>query len=297
MAKKIDLAKTSIAYRVKRMIDKGIITNFYTIINPLKLGYTPVRFYLRFQYTTTALQAEIIKHFADDNRSWWVASLEGKYHLAVNMLLKNNNEFLDFWKSTLNKYRYYIQDEIFSIYFEFTALNYEYLNQEKNQQKRKKIIIHYDDNRITITEKERAFLKKIAQNARIPSIELAKHLNISPSRIHYLYRELEKKEIILGYRVNINIKKIGYKDFKVDIYLKDYQRRDEIISYLKQNPNLVMLSRSAGISDIEAQFHLPDMETLHTVTQKLYEQFPGTIRSHTYHLVKTQHKWSYIPLI
>jgi DNA-binding Lrp family transcriptional regulator len=297
IAKKINIAKASVLYRVNKMIETGIIKNFYTVINPFKLGFIPFRFYLRFQYADPAIEKQIIDHFAHDPRAWWVASLNGKYSLAVNMLIKNNHEFLDFWRTTLDKYRYYIQEEVFSIYFQLCARNYSYLYSSEVTQDIQKYIINNEEKKTTLTENEVALLRLLSNSARTPGVEIANHLNISPAGVNYLFKQLEKKEIILGYRVNLDIKKLGFEDFKLDIFLTDYQKRDEVISYLELNPHLVLLSRSVGISDVEAEFHFEDIQMLHAIINQLLERFPGIIRSYSYHHVVAQHKWNFVPLI
>ena len=297
IAKEIDIPKTSVGYRIYRMIENGIIKDFYTVINPFKLGFIPFRFYLRFQYANPSIENQIINHFACDPRAWWVASLDGKYNLAVNMLIKNHHEFLDFWKTTLDKYRYYIQEEVFSIYFQLCARNYSYLYPSEVTKDIQKYIITLEEKKITLSENEVTLLRLLSNSTRTPGSEIAHQLNISPPGIYYLFKQLEKKEIILGYRVNLDIKKIGFEDFKLDIFLTDYQRRDEVISCLEQNPHLVLLSRSVGISDIEAEFHFENIEMLHVVINQLYERFPEIIRSCNYHHIVAQHKWNFVPLI
>jgi DNA-binding Lrp family transcriptional regulator len=62
IGKKIGLSKDVVASRVKRLQEKGIIKNFFTVIDSSKLGYTSFRFYLTFQRTTPEIKKEIIDH-------------------------------------------------------------------------------------------------------------------------------------------------------------------------------------------------------------------------------------------
>jgi Lrp/AsnC family transcriptional regulator for asnA, asnC and gidA len=243
------------------------------------------------------MERQIINHFAADPRAWWVASLKGKYNLAVNMLIMYNHEFLDFWKKTLDLYRYYIQEEVFSIYFQLCARNYLYLNPEDGLHNLQQYVIDAEVQKIPLSENEIALLKLISNSARIPGIEIAQQLGISAPGVSYLFKRLEKKGVILGYRFNLDIKKLGYEDFKLDLFLTDYQKRQDVISFIQQDPHLVLLSRSVGISDVEAEFHFEDITMLHAIITQLLERFPGVIRSYSYHHVTEQHKWNFVPLI
>ena len=297
IAKKTEIPTASVVYRIKRMMETGVIKNFYTVINPFNSGVIPFRFYLRFQYANPSIENQIINHFTGDPRAWCVASLDGKYNLAVDMLIKNNQEFLEFWKTTLDKYRYYISEEVFSIFFHLYARNYSYLYSYEVTEDIQKYIINSKEKKRILTENEEALLKLLSNSARTPLLELAHQLDISPPGVFYHIKQLEKKKIIIGYRVNLDIQKIGFNDFTLDIFLTDYHRRDEIISYLEQNPHLVLLSISVGISDVEAEFHLENIDALLMIINQLYERFKGVIRSTHYHRIVTQHKWNFIPLV
>ena len=39
IGKKVDLSKNVVAYRIKRLMQMGIIRNFFTVINPFKFGF------------------------------------------------------------------------------------------------------------------------------------------------------------------------------------------------------------------------------------------------------------------
>ena len=76
IGKKVGLHKNVVNYRIKRMQDKGIITNFYTVIDTFKLGYNSLRFYIVYQNITPTIREEIINHFVENKFTWWVGSFE-----------------------------------------------------------------------------------------------------------------------------------------------------------------------------------------------------------------------------
>ncbi len=63
IGKKVGLKKDVVSYRIKRMQDEGIITNFWTAINTFKLGYQVYRIYINFQYVSSQIKEKIIQHF------------------------------------------------------------------------------------------------------------------------------------------------------------------------------------------------------------------------------------------
>ena len=295
ISKKIDIHENSIKYRIKKLEKLGVINNYYTVIDSVKLGYLPVKLYLKFEFTTPEIEERIINFFTQNTQTWWVASLEGRFDLAVHMLVKNFTLFSDFWDVTLEKFNNYIGAELFAQYFYLTSFEYSYLSNRNIIKKRKKFTITNDRKVIIIDDLNYRILKLIASNARINLSELAEILSLTPEAITYRIKKLEMLHIIQGYRLNINLQKIGYKNFKIDIILGDYKQRDEIIKYIENNNNLVFICKSAGVSHLELGFHLLDINHLIEIINDLKIRFPKAIKNYYYLLVSKQHKWEFMP--
>jgi DNA-binding Lrp family transcriptional regulator len=68
-----------------------------------------------------------------------------------------------------------------------------------------------------LEESEKNVLKNIAEDSRTSVVDLAIKLKTTPKKIITRIKKLEEKRIILGYRVNLDLKKIkkGY----LELYL------------------------------------------------------------------------------
>ena len=104
IGKKVGIHENSVAYRLNRLEKLGVIKNYYTFVDALKLGYLPVRFYLKFRFINPNIEKGIIEYFKNNKQTWWVATLDGNYDLAVNMLVKNMENFSNFWDETLKRF-------------------------------------------------------------------------------------------------------------------------------------------------------------------------------------------------
>jgi DNA-binding Lrp family transcriptional regulator len=291
IGKKMNLHKNVVRYRIKQLERYGIIKNYYTVIDPFKLGYFPIRFYLRFQYLSPEIEKKIIDLFVANRCSWYVASLEGDYNIVVNILVKNFYEFSQFWDKILKKYSGYINNQRFSIYFKLILFEYLYLSKINSFVKRREYIIDTNTNVVDIDDIDYKILALISQNARYELKEIAEKLNFSVGGIRFRIKKLENLNIIQGYRVNLNLYKIGYFDFKVDLFLQDYSKKSEIMNYIIKNPNLVLISDSAGISDLELEFHLKDIIILKEIINDIQQKFPDDIKNYSFFRVSRQHKW------
>jgi Lrp/AsnC family transcriptional regulator for asnA, asnC and gidA len=295
IGKKVGLPKNVVAYRIKRLQDTGVIKSFYTVIDAFKLGYASIRFYLTYQYTTPEIQKEIIDYFSHNKYTWWFGSFEGRFDLALIMWVKDLNEFYSFWKETLKRYRYYFQEQVFSLYVQIYLYRYSYLLDEFHPEDREKYEITGGGRPVKFDDLDFKILKIIAENARMPVTEIARFLDTTPTVVNYRINKLIKADVIQGFRVNLDISKLGYKWFKVDIDLRDYTKRDHIISYMKANPHLIIVDESAGVTDLEFEFHLKNLSQLHEIMEDINIKFPNVVKNYKYIYAVDVYKMHYMP--
>ena len=293
IGKKVGLYKEIINYRIKRLQEKGIIIRFNTIIDPLKLGYTIMRFYINYQYITPEIKKEIIDHFVNFKHTQIVASPEGGIDLCVFMIAKNVSEIHSFWQKTLCKYGDYFSKQIITPFIGENIYTKSFLIDEKDDRvnlivRRGGKIIDYDDLDFQI-------LQLLAQNSRIPTIDIAKKLNMTTITIIKRIKRLIELGVILRFHVTINWEKIDYKWFKVDLYLKDYNKINKILKYLETNPNLAYIDKTFGYADLELELIVKNVDQLKQIIEDLLSKFPKMIRSYSYFRIAKSHKWTDMP--
>ena len=251
---------------------------------------------MKFQFTSPDIEERIIDYFKDNEKTWWVVTLEGKYDFAVNMLVKSMETFSNFWDETLKRFIHYIEEQVFTQYFHLTSFEYSYLLDKTIVGDRKKYKMINDGKLVDIKDVDLNILKIIGPNARMPLSKIAEKLDLTPAIVRYRLNKMQKLNIIQGYRVNINFEKIGYGEYKLDINLGDYSKRPVIINYVKKNPNLVHISKSAGVSDVELTFHVQNLEQLLEIISDIQNRIPNVIRNYRYLHIRKQHKWENMPL-
>jgi DNA-binding Lrp family transcriptional regulator len=298
IGKKMGVSKNIVQYRVSKLIEKEIILGFYTNIDSFKLGYFAVRFYLIFQNTTPEILEEIIEFYAKKNKYLFHCSkIEGRYDLVVNMWVKNLNEFYDFWEKGLSKYRKYIQKDVFTIFIQSMRFRYSFLLPDSyTRSDREKIeITGAGETTVEIDDLDWEILKLLAYNARMPIKEIAKKLKTTITVVNYRIKKLQKQGVIQGFNLSLNEKKLGYVIYKVDIFLDDYSKKHQIFNYLKYNPHLMWASKSMGVSDLEVEFVVENLEQLDQILQDIVTRFPNIIRNYQYFSSKKDYGTVFLP--
>lgn len=296
IGKKVGLPKTVVAYRIKRLQEKGVIKNFYAVIDIYKLGFIMMRFHYRYQYTTPELEKEITNYFVNKKNTTLVASTQGMFNLKVVKIIKDINEFYNIWQESQKKYGYYFQEKSSSLFIDemYYAPSY-LLPDDLACKKRENITLVGRGKRVDVDDLDFKILKIVSLNARMPITEISKKLNYSTRTINYKLKNLKKTGIIKGFRTVIDVSKLGFNIFRVNIFLRDYNERNQIINHIKDNPNLVFMDTYTGDADLEIEFHLKNINQLYEIMQNIITKFPNAIRDYKHINIVKYHKYLYLP--
>lgn len=282
------LSKDIVASRVKKLQENGLILQFCTIFDYLKLGLIPFRFYFKYQYITPEKKKEIINHFVDYKYSTVVCTTEGSYNLIALTLVKSILDIYPFWQKTLDEFGDYFSNRVFSIYMGESIYGYSVLSDEKDDTtktvyKRSWKKVEYDDLDFKI-------LQILATNARTPILEIAKTLNSTALTINNRIKKLIESKVILRFCAMPNMSKIGYLGYKVDLFLSEHNKIHNIIKYIESKPYLFNIDFTLGHADLELEIWLKNANQLFQIIEDITSKFPKIIRNYTYFTVLEMHK-------
>jgi Lrp/AsnC family transcriptional regulator for asnA, asnC and gidA len=289
IGKKVGLSKDVVTSRVKKMQEKGIIQGFYIHFNHLALGYTPLRFYFKFQYITAEIKNEIIKHFINYGPATVVNELEGNFDLIVLMLVEHITDIYSFWQETLDKYGDYFANIEYSNYWGEVMYPLSFLLDTKDD--RKDPVKRFWKKNIDHDETDLKILKILSINARISTIELANKLKLNSVTVNNRIKKLKQVGLLLGFTLKMDWKKLGYQMFKIDFFLKEYSKKNSIIKYIEKNPNLSAVDHTLGYADLELEIFFKNVDELRRFIEDISIKFPKTIKNYTYFMVMKNHKF------
>jgi Lrp/AsnC family transcriptional regulator, leucine-responsive regulatory protein len=296
IGKKVGLKKDVVGYRIKKLEDEGIIQNYYTVIDSYRLGYFIFRYYINFQYVSPDIKKSIITYFKDYKNICTIGSAIGKYDLIVVAWVNNMNEFYQFWNDALDQFGEYFENRIFSVYIRGMGFRQTFLIPESFPLNDREVFVRFGAGKnIQIDELDYHLLNEIALNARMPLIELAEKLKTSSQTVTYRIKNLTDNGIIQAFRVNINEMKLGFKRYKVDIFLKKHKHRSDMITYIRKNPFVLYISASAGLSDLEVEMIVESPEQLISILEDVNMKFPNAIRNYNFYGDITISKETFLP--
>lgn len=298
IGKKVKLSKPSVQYRINKLIENGIIKNFHTMINTGLLGLKPVRIQFIYQYQTPEIEKKIINYLMNNNYASLIASAQGLFDLSVILQIRHLKEFIKTWIEIQNDYGMYFEKQI--ITFPIKDIHFKpsfiLLDQFKKEDREEPIIIdYYKNSNFKIDNNDIEILKQISANARMALTEIARKTNLSDKVVKYRLNKLIKNGIIVNFRLDMDLSKIGYQLVRAYVYLQSYKYRFKIIDYIKQNPNLTWIDATVGESHLEFEFQLNNIRELYEIMQDIRRKFPDVIKNYKYIILLKSYKYLYFP--
>ncbi len=288
IAKKIRLNKDVVRYRINNLEKNGVIEGYYTVINTSKLGYITIRVYLDFINVNNVIEKKIINYLNKNFNASQIFSIEGEYQLGIIAWEKSifdlDRKMRDFKKLFGN----YINKEQISIITLFNQYPRKFLLDNKQ-------VIKIEESELfKIKEDDLRILSEISKNSRVSSVDLSFKLKIPQTTIIHRIKELEKAKIILGYRVKINISKLDYQNYFIEIYTKNNSEVNKIIDFSIANKNCIYSLNVFPGADLELETEFTDKLELFDFINHLRNSFKS-IKKIKYWSTINYHNINYFP--
>lgn len=292
LAKKLKKSKQFVDYRIKRLEENKIISGYYPIIDASKLGFTTYRIYLKLQQLTKESEEQLINFLKEYENIWTIAHLHGKWDYAFFIGITKIKDLHDFWDKFMLKFRKYLKKYDFAFYSPIINFNKTFFA-KKNWSVIERI--YGDGEKIDYDETDLKIIKIHSKNVRTPLIKIAQQLNLSLNTIRYRIKNLEKKKIIVGYKLDINLEPLDYIGYRVDLNLISTEKNKQIHQFCKVNKNIYQIMKTIGGSDFEISVIVKNQYELLKLLEEMREQFKDVINDFEYFGFSVFPRLSFVP--
>lgn len=276
LAKKAGLSKDTVKYRINNYLKSNLLGGFHTLIDSSKLGFYSFRTYFSFNNTTNEDEIKILEFLKQEKNIFYLFQAEGTFDIGFGYFAKSIKEFNDFVNVFEEQFpKITIQEK--GIFISLQHFNRNYLINKKRIQIPKKIL--QEPNKIKIDATDKQILKIISNNARIQIIDLAKKINLTSKAIIYRIKNLEKNKIILGYKSKLNLEKINYSMYKIDLKIKNKNIIKNIKSHISQLPNIIHSEEVFEGSNVEFDIECKNYTEFENIIKKIKEKYGKEIEN------------------
>jgi len=279
IAKNIHSKKETMAYRIKQLVSKKIITKFIPVFSLSKLNIFSGKIYLKLHGLDKLSEKKLITELMNDPDIIWVARSVGRWDLLLGLYTKNNIEFSRIKNKILSINSKYVQEYSVSHNEDALVFNRDYLI-KKPVEYRQQFVFGGEVESNLLKKDELKLISLIKNNARFESTEISKELNIDARTVINKLKSMQKRQILQGFTVFLDLKKIGIDFHKLCIYLQNYEgeKLDQFVSFLKSNPNTIHLIKCLGSWEIEVEIESDKDHNIYDYINEIKNKFPSLVK-------------------
>jgi Lrp/AsnC family leucine-responsive transcriptional regulator len=282
-----------VQYRVRQLEKHGVIRGYFTLIDTSKLGYLNFRFFIKFQHDTPTEENMIIRYYKRHPQFWWVDSIDGFRDLGIACWVKDVYEFFDIKEDLIKRFGRYIHDLNIAIYSKFHIYNRTYLSGKRKNDVEPRVM--FSPGKADFDKKDTEILRMIAPNARISSVDISRKAGVSVSNVIYRIKRMERSGIIRDYKVMIDLEKIGYYWYKIEMQLDNLGIKKDMLAYFHQHPNIVYAYETISENDIEVELEVESYERFMVILNEIRSIFGKNIKKYHHLLWYKEHKFMFMP--
>ena len=152
--------------------------------------------------------------------------------------------------------------------------------------------------KFNLKKKDFKLLSLLAQNARIPIIELAEKCGMTSKTVISKIKLFEGNGLIAGYRAEFDLEKLGFSYYKIHLSVlnKDSSELEELRQYLRGNKNVVYEDFALGGFDVEFEAQFENNEELRKFVDDLKNKFFSLVKDYSLLHYYKEYRLRFMPL-
>lgn len=276
LSSRLRLSRDRIKYRLHKLERTGVITKYATSINPYKFGVCLYKTYLRLENDKQRIN-KLVQHLDRHPRAYWVAECYGHWDLMFATFARTPKEFHLIQEDILARFSDIVLSFGIYVLIDVWYFSRTYLSGFSIDQ----FFFGGEPQTYPMSELDFGILKLLSEDARLPYSEIAKRLNHTAPTIRYRIERMERLGIIAGYRVELDLAKVGRNFFKAQLHLSQYdpRRDDELRAYCQSNPCILHFIKQIGDCKLELELEVENFEQYNELLDDMRERFRGYIRN------------------
>lgn len=294
IAKKVGISKQVANYRIEKLMEKGIINNFYTVVNVGKLGLNSHYVFIQLEKINKEKEKILIEKLNKLDYIGWIVSGTGRWDLvllvyadSISGFDKSLNEIVNICGGHLHEYN-------FSTLISAEHLKYKFLGETreisnvKQEERQKSERLDNEDIKI---------LNEISQNARENVVGIAEKSKLSPHVVSYHLKSLRKEGIIEGFKPKLDINKLGlqWHLLLIQFQSSEESQKKAFIEFCKQHKKLYYVTNTLGTYNLMLDVHVSNTAEFKEVLFDLKEKFADLIKNYESIIIFEEYKIDYFP--
>ena len=291
IGRKCGLNKNTVVYRISRLFDSGIVKRCIGLVNTQGLGFTRHEVFIQLKNANEDKEREISEFIAKNPMFLWVRCSLGNYDILTEFYSKNSEDYEKTISEIRNAFGQFIKrmdSAIVLVEYSFPLKLLGEVDEER---------VETSPVKIDVDKKDLIIMKDLANDARVPVVNISKKVRLSPDAVAYRIRELIKKNIIFGYRVVVDEKLLGFQKYKILLRLRNVDEKTSlrVLDIIKSNSSTQYIKRCIGNWDFSVTLLAEDIYQFRKIILDIKSSLKDVLEDCIPLVLFEEHKNTYFP--
>lgn len=295
LAKRLQLSRDVVNYRIKKLLKEGIIEKFLCEINFESLGYKQNYIFLTIEKFSPERYNEIIQALVNYPYVMIVMSCTGKYDIIIEVVSRDNKHF----NQALNEINLICGNNLLDYEVLTTLEEYKLLHSYFLPELSYKDLISTEKiNSIELEKKDYLILKALEEDASKPIHKISSETGIQRDTVLYRTKKLKDEGIIKSFRASINPKPSGYEWYMVMLKFENFTKETEekIKGFLFSNINVIFAVKIIGKWHYHFEIIAKDQNQFEDIIMNIRQLFKNNLRRPETLIIFKEHKYTNLPI-
>ena len=293
IAKKCRLSEQAVGYRIKKLVETGVIRNFHIKTNNMLLGYTQFKIFLRLQNMPKEVETEFVNGFLTNRRVLWLVPTRGNFDYVISILARNVQEFASIYRDATSRFEKHILRREVIVLEGGSIFSSRYLVDKEPVE----FAYTLTPAGAKLDSCDIEILRALSNNARQSSVDLARRCKASPDTVIRRIRYLVKAGAITGFGATIDFRKLGMRYYLVSFKLQgmDEKKYAMMKALSVAHRCAFYFIRTIGSHDLELELLVKDEEQLDGFIRAVKDRYATELREYDLLEVVDEPKLNYYP--
>ncbi len=280
LCRKVMMSRDSCAYRIKRMLDKGVILRFVPEIDFSRIGLNRYFVFFLLDERDQDKQKELISHLRRHKNVTSIIEYSDQWDIEVAFVAKSLEEFDSMLSDILLRFSSVILEKakLASIrrYYS-TILPYAFHQNDaaRNNDPKLSLPAKHD-------EKDLEILRHLSYDCRASTYELGRAVRMSADAVGIRLRKMKQSGLIRVFCLLPCYTSLGYNlyTFAVKMSYLDPKYESKFKAYVQDHPNIISAVKTIGDWDLLIRIIADDSRKFHKVVKEIKREFSGIIKNY-----------------
>ena len=244
VAKKIGVSRENTHYRFKQLQTDGVISSFELFVNNFVLGYKCYCLLLNLENLIDATREEMVAELKSNKNIDVKTYILSIWDLELTIWVKDDSEFYSFYDAFIKKHNNFIVDKRLFVVTRVHAFSHAYLHDMMHT------VIVGPSKCVVIDEIDEKLLNILERDPRVELVAIAARLKIAATTVAYRIRKLIRSKVILGCMPRLDLNRIGYTQYRIEILLNNPAQRSDVVSFLSAHAHILRIYELIGSMDL-----------------------------------------------